>query len=100
MARDLAKLSGRTGMTCDWLLFQAVAMGEHPSACCMCILVVTAGWCTVFWSTPNELRSTPSNRPRQASSFKPFQILVNMAPEADGTTTWSGTRQPSCSATS
>ena len=41
-----------------------------------------------------------STRPRLISSVKPLSILVSWAPEATGMTTWSGSRQPSCSAIS
>ena len=57
--------------------------GEHPAA----------------WA-PNTRHGASGTRPSEVSSPKPLSTLTSCAPDAIGTTTCSGSRQPSCSATS
>ena len=84
MASDLAMVLGFTGRMKSWFSMKAVATGEHPSACAP------------------EMRTwgSSSSRPTFHSSWKPLAILVSCDPDATGTTTWSGTCHPNCSAVS
>ena len=80
---DFAMVDGLTGEIASAPLANAVATGEHPSA----------------WA-PETRTAWCSSRPTFTSSENPLATLVSWLPEAIGTTTWSGARQPSCSATS
>jgi hypothetical protein len=84
MASDLAMVSGFTGLIVSDPDRNAAAMGEHPRA----------------WAPDTRTCGSSSMRPTLASSSKPLLILVSCEPLAMGTTTWSGKRQPSCSAVS
>ena len=63
---------------------KAVATGEHPSA----------------WAPEIRTAGSSGRRPTLPSSAKPLATLVSWLPDPIGTTTWSGARQPSCSAIS
>ncbi len=80
---DLAIVDGFTGATVSAPRAKAAATGLQPSA----------------WA-PKTRYGVGSTRPRRPNSPKALSILVNSDPEAMGTTTCSGSRQPSCSATS
>src|SRR4029434_10433674 len=73
----------RTGVTSSAPAAKAVATGLQPTD----------------WA-PWTLAGVRSTRPWSASTPKPLWTLVSRAPEEIGTTTWSGSDQPSCSATS
>jgi hypothetical protein len=81
MAKDLAMVLGRTGTSTSTSFLIMVTMGPQPSAWAACIRV----------------RTGPSTSPSPSSSLMAFQILVIREPPAQGTTMWSGARQPSCS---
>jgi len=83
MASERAMVSGRTGCTTSWPSSNALATGEQP----------------VAWA-PNTRYGVGATSPRVPSSVKPLSTLVSCDPEATGTTICSGSRQPSCSATS
>src|SRR6516165_2838524 len=83
MASDLAIVSGRTGRTTSYPAANAADTGAQPAA----------------WA-PNTRHGASGTRPSEVSSPKPLSTLTSCAPEAIGTTTCSGTRQPSCSAIS
>src|SRR6266536_3091546 len=83
MPSDFTMPLGFTGVTSSRPAAKAVATGAQPSD----------------WA-PWTLNGTSSTRPCSASTLKPWCTLVSRAPEATGTTTWSGSDQPSCSATS
>lgn len=80
MARDLAIVFGFCGRTTSWPPLYATETGEQPSA----------------WA-PKSLYGLSSTRPSLISSWRPLSILVNCEPDAIGMTSWSGSRQPSCS---
>ena len=73
---------GRTGLTFASAA-NAVATGEQPSAC-----------------PPNSRGDGPSTSPSSRNSAKPWFTFVNIAPDAIGAITASGSVQPSCSAIS
>jgi hypothetical protein len=83
MASDLAMVSGRTGRTTSCPAANAADTGEHP----------------VAWA-PNTRHGLCGTRPSAVSSVKPLSTFTSWAPDAIGTTTCSGSRQPSCSAIS
>ena len=83
MASDLAMVSGLTGATTSWPALNACATGEQP----------------VAWA-PKIRYGLSSTRPSLISSRNPLSTLVSCEPDATGMTTWSGSRQPSCSAIS
>jgi len=83
MASDLAMVSGRTGRTTSCPAANAADTGEQP----------------VAWA-PNTRHGVCGTRPSEVSSEKPLSTLTSWAPDAIGTTTCSGSRQPSCSAIS
>src|SRR3954451_21206936 len=83
IASDLAIVDGRTGCTTSWPALYAADTGEHP----------------VAWA-PNTLYGDPSTSPSCDSSRQALSTFVSSAPDATGTTTCSGSRQPSCSAIS
>ncbi len=86
MAMDLAIVSGLTGTMWVSPRLNAVATGEHPSACAP----VSRG-----------MRApSPCTRPRSISSRAALLCLTNWQPLAMGMTISSGSRQPSCSAVS
>ena len=80
MARDLAIVSGFTGLNISHLFLSAVVIGEHPVACAPYMLVPFSG--TI---------------PSISNSFIAFQTFVRREPLAIGTTTCLGALQPSCS---
>ena len=81
MANDLAMVLGRTGLSTSVSFLIIVTIGPQPSACAACMCV----------------RTGPSTSPSILSSLMAFQIFVMSEPPAQGTTIWSGARQPSCS---
>ena len=81
MAKDLAMVFGRTGLSTSVSFLIIVTMGPQPSACAAYIRVFTG----------------PSSRPSIVSSLIAFQIFVISEPPAHGTTMCCGVRQPSCS---
>src|SRR3954470_13688065 len=81
IASDLAIVDGRTGCTTSCPALYAADTGEQPVAC-----------------APNTLYVDPSTNPSCDSSRHALSTLVSSAPDATGTTTRSGKRQPSCSA--
>ena len=83
MASDLTMPVGRTGVTSSTPAAKAAATGLQPTD----------------WA-PWTLAGVRSTRPWSARTPKPWWTLVSRAPEAIGTTTCSGSDQPSCSATS
>src|SRR6266568_4380834 len=83
MASDLAMVAGRTGRTTSCPAAKAADTGAQPLAC-----------------APNTRHGVCGTRPSEASSVKPLSTLTSCAPDAIGTTTCSGSRQPSCSAIS
>lgn len=76
-------VSGRTGAITSWPSSKAFATGEHP----------------VAWA-PKIRYGVSSTRPNAANSVKPLSTFVSWDPDAIGTTICSGSRHPSCSATS
>ena len=82
IASERAIVFGRTGFTFS-PLWNAVATGEQPSAC-----------------PPKSRGVVPSTSPSSSSSPKPWCTFENIAPEAIGAMTASGSSQPSCSAIS
>ena len=83
MASDLAIVDGRTGVMSSLPSRNAVETGEQP----------------VAWA-PKTLYGVPSTSPSRDHSPNALCTLVSSDPLAIGTTTCSGSRQPSCSATS
>src|SRR5579875_879988 len=83
MASDLAIVAGRTGRTTSCPAANAADTGAHPLA----------------WA-PNTRHGVWGTRPRPTSSPNALSTFTSCAPEAIGTTTCSGSRQPSCSAIS
>ncbi len=83
IARLLAMVSGLTGRIASTPPLKAVETGEQPVAC-----------------APKILYGFSSTRPSSMSSRKALSTLVSWEPDATGMTTWSGRRQPSCSAIS
>ena len=83
MLSDLAMPVGLTGVTTSRPCSNAVAIGEQP-----------ADW------APNIRHDGESTSPAATSSLNALWILVSIEPDAIGATTWPGSRQPSCSATS
>ncbi len=83
MASDLAMVSGRTGATTSRPSWNARATGAHPLA----------------WA-PKIRYGVSGTSPSATSSRKALSTLVSCEPLATGMTTCSGSRQPSCSATS
>jgi hypothetical protein len=83
MARLLAMVSGLTGRIASVPALNAVATGEQP----------------VAWA-PKIVYGLSSTSPRVMSSWNALSTLVSCEPDATGITTWSGSRQPSCSAIS
>src|SRR6516162_8363096 len=83
MASDLAIVAGRTGRTTSCPAANAADTGAQP----------------VAWA-PNTRHGACGTRPSETSSPNPLSTLTSWAPEAIGTTTWAGSRQPSCSAIS
>ncbi len=80
---DLAMVDGFTGATVSTPRAKAAATGLQPWAC-----------------APKTRYGVGSTRPSRPSSPNALSIFVNSDPDAIGTTTCSGSRQPSCSATS
>ncbi len=76
-------VSGFTGLTCLPPVLNVSTMGEEPSGCARCILVLA-----------------PSISPTSTISWMPFHIFVYSSPEAAGTTQWSGALHPSYSTVS
>ena len=83
MASERAMVFGFCGSISLLPAFTAVLMGLHPVAC-----------------APKNFTLLASTSPSSASSRKALAILVINDPPAIGTTTLSGSRQPSCSAIS
>jgi hypothetical protein len=83
IASERAIVWGFTGCTSSAPSRKAWATGLQPSA----------------WAPLTRYRCS-STAPTAISSLKARWIFVSRAPDAIGTTTWSGSRQPSCSATS
>ncbi len=82
IASERAIVFGRTGFTFAPSA-NAVATGEQPSA----------------WP-PIRRGVVPSTSPSSSSSLKPWCTFENIAPDAIGAITASGSSQPSCSAIS
>ncbi len=85
MLSDLAMPVGFTGVMSFTPARSAVAMGLQPSDCAPKTFQPLAG---------------ADTRPISTSSVNALSTLVNSSPLAIGMTTCSGSRQPSCSATS
>src|SRR5919107_383966 len=83
IASERAIVDGFTGLTVSQPFSYAVAIGEQP----------------VAWA-PYTFHGEPSTSPSLVSSPKALSTLVSSEPDAIGMTTCSGSRQPSCSATS
>jgi hypothetical protein len=83
MASERAMVSGRTGRITSWPSANACATGEQPVAC-----------------APKTLYGVASTSPSLPNSVNPLSTLVSCDPDATGTTICSGSRHPSCSATS
>src|SRR6266850_665317 len=83
MASDRAMVLGFCGLKRARLRFTASEIGEQPVAC-----------------APKNFTGLASTHPRVTSSRNAFAILVMSEPPAMGTTTLSGSVQPSCSAIS
>ena len=85
MASDLASVSGyRTGRTSSSPRANASATGAHPTP----------------WAPETRTSGCSSSSLTMCSSRNALPTRVSNAPDAIGTTTWSGARQPSCSAVS
>ena len=83
MASERAIVLGFCGSKRERLRFTPSEMGEQPVAC-----------------APKNFTGLASTQPRVTNSRNAFAILVISEPPAMGTTTLSGSVQPSCSAIS
>ena len=83
MASDLAIVAGFCGVISGLPFLAAVVMGEQP----------------VAWAPKNRVFAG-STQPSFCNSPNAFATLVMSEPPAIGMTTFWGSRQPSCSATS
>src|SRR5919197_1153516 len=79
----VAGVLGLTGRSCSSPCFQAPAIGAQPSGCAPC-----------------SANGSSGTSRRSASSLKAFSTLLISDPPAIGATTWPGSRQPPCSASS